>query len=75
MEGDSLAGDGEFFGYGLDVMGFGGDHADDGAPGGVGDGLEYVASGFHDMQVFACKYMRKNLLAQVFLQNFLRGVD
>jgi len=68
MERYRLAADLELFGNGVHIMGLIGDHADDRPAGGIGDGLVYVTSGFHDnMQVSACKYKRKHLLAQIFL--------
>ena len=71
MQGDGLAAHVEFFGDGIYIVGFPGDHIDDRSAGGVGDGLVYVTSGFHDMQVFTCKCMRKYSLAQIY---FLGGL-
>jgi hypothetical protein len=51
VEGYGLTADVEFFRDGVYVMGLGGDHVDDGSPGGVGYGLVYVASGFHVLLV------------------------
>ena len=70
MEGDGLAAYVELFGDGIYVVRLPGDHIDDCSAGGVGDGLVYVTSGFHDMQVFACKYICKYLIAQIY---FLAG--
>jgi hypothetical protein len=67
VQGDSLAGDVKLLGDGIYIMWLRGDHVDDCPPGGVSDGLVYVTSGFHNMQVYACKYKSKHLLAQIFL--------
>jgi len=48
----------------IDIMGLRGDQMNDLPPGGVRYGLINVSSGFHNMQVLACKYMCKYSLAQ-----------
>jgi len=47
-------------------MGLSGNHINDGPPGGVGNGLVYITSGFHIIQVSACKYIHKYSLVQLF---------
>jgi hypothetical protein len=61
----------KFFGNGIYVMWLRGDHIDDRPPGGVGNSLVNVSSSFHVMQVSACKYICKYLLAQVFINVFV----
>jgi hypothetical protein len=45
-------------------LGLVGNHTDDRPAGGVGYGLVYISSGFHNTQVTTCKYIRKQSLAQ-----------
>jgi len=60
----------KFLGYSIYVMRFGGNHINDRPAGRVGYSLVNVSSRFHIMQVSACKYICKYLLAQVFLKLF-----
>jgi hypothetical protein len=47
MQGYGLAADVKTLCYGIDVQRLVCDHVDDPAPGGVGNGLEYVSSDYH----------------------------
>ena len=61
----------KLFGNGVYIKGFGGNHMNDHPPGGIGYGLVYITTCFHNMQVSACKYKRKYSLAQNFKDLFL----
>jgi hypothetical protein len=74
MEGYGLAGHVELLGNRIHVMGLGGYHVDDRPPGRVGYGLVYISSGYHNMQVSACKYICKYLLAQIYFKYFSQRV-
>ena len=67
MQRYGLAGYVKFFGNGIYVMWFRGNHINDCSPGGVGYSLVNISPCFHIMQVNACKYKCKYLLAQIFL--------
>jgi hypothetical protein len=73
VEGYGLTADIEFFRDGVYVMGLGGDHVDDGSPGGVGYGLVYVASGFHVIAgaCYLCKQVLANIRARICLRKFI----
>ena len=58
----------KIFGYSIYITGLISNHADDCPSGWVGYGLVYITSGFHNMQVSACKYKCKYLLAQFYLK-------
>jgi hypothetical protein len=72
MQGYGLPADIKAVGYGVYGKWLVGHHVNDLAAGGVGYGLEYVSSYYHYMQGYACKYMGKYLLAQIF---FVRGCE
>jgi hypothetical protein len=75
VQGYGLTGHVEFFRDGVYVMGLGGDHVDDGSPGGVCYGLVYVASGFHFMvgARYLCKQVLANIRASICLRKFIFG--
>ena len=66
MQGDRLPAHLEFFRYCIEVQRLLCHHTYDLSSCRVGYGLEYISSGCHKRQVFACKNMRKYLLAKVF---------
>ncbi|GAA4300218.1 hypothetical protein GCM10023143_00960 [Compostibacter hankyongensis] len=68
MKGNGLPAYVKLFSNGVHIEWLRCDHTDYGPAGGVGNGLKYISSRFHIMQVRACKYMGKYLLAQIFFQ-------
>jgi hypothetical protein len=64
MQRDSLPAHCKIFGYGRDILCVCGDQMNDGPSGRVSDRLENISSCLHIMQVCACKYKCKHLLAQ-----------
>ncbi|MNY66454.1 hypothetical protein D3C86_2038860 [compost metagenome] len=70
MEGNRLARHIEMLGNRIHILGLLGQHTDDRPAGRIGNGLIYISSCSHNMQVFACKYICKHLLAQYFFVNF-----
>jgi hypothetical protein len=70
MEGNCLPADSELLCNGIHIAGLPGNHIDDSPAGGVGDGLVYISSGFHIVQVYACKYNASTHLHKIFWQIF-----
>ena len=76
LKGYSLPADIKFFGNSIYIMRLAGNHIDDRSSGRVGYGLVNISSGYHIMQVSACKYKRKYLLAQIlFKYKKSRGIS
>src|ERR1700753_461554 len=68
MQRYGLAGNIKFFGNSVYILRLRGNHVNDHPSGGIGYGLVYITSGYHNMQVNACKYIRKYLLAQIYFE-------
>ena len=69
MQGNGLPRNIKVFSNGIEVKRCFCNKIDNFSSGWVGDRLEYISPDFHNMQVFACKYICKYLLAQFFLNN------
>jgi len=73
MQGYGLAADVKTLCYGIDVQRLVCDHVDDPAPGGVGNGLEYVSSDYHCASICLQIYGQGFACANIFWKNFTYG--
>lgn len=75
MQRNSLPGYIKFFCNSIYIVRLCGNHVDDGSSGWIGYSLVNIAPCFHCMQVSACKYKCKRLLAQIFLKKEMNVPD